>query len=121
MKVDSIVESVREDLHNRSQTGIKKYNNTLDRDDLEAIDWIQHAYEEMLDGALYLKRLKGDVEDMNEQFDEIVRDYFNLKEELSVKVRIIETLNKVILSQEQEIKELRNQEYYDKKRRAWHY
>lgn len=121
MKVDSIVESVREDLHNRSQTGIKKYNNTLDRDDLEAIDWIQHAYEEMLDGALYLKRLKGDVEKMNEQFDEVAGDYYDIKIKLELKERIIETLNKVILSQEQEIKELKNEKYLQEKRRAWHY
>jgi len=121
MKVDSIVESVREDLHNRSQVGIKKYNNTLDREDLEATDWIQHAYEELLDGALYLKRLKGDVKETNEQFDEVVRGYFRVTKELSVKEKIIETLNKVILSQEQEIKELKNEKYLQEKRRAWHY
>ncbi len=118
---DSIVESVREDLHNRSQVGIKKYNNTLDREDLEVTDWIQHAYEEMLDGALYLKRLKGDVDTLQEQFDEVVRECFKLNDELSIKVRIIETLNKVILSQEQEIKELKNEKYLQEKRRAWHY
>jgi hypothetical protein len=121
MKVDSIVESVREDLHIRSQIGIKKYNNTLDREDLEVTDWIQHAYEEMLDGALYLKRLKCDVNELQGQFDEVVRECFKLNDELSIKVRIIETLNKVILSQEQEIKELKNEKYLQEKRRAWHY
>lgn len=55
-ELDSIVEEVRSDLHNRSQRGIEKYNTTLDRNDLDLVDWLQHAYEETLDKALYLKK-----------------------------------------------------------------
>lgn len=54
---DSIVDEVREDLLNRSETGIKKYNTTLDRSDLSLLDWHQHHYEELLDAALYTKRI----------------------------------------------------------------
>ena len=132
---DSIVESVRQDLLDRSQAGIKKYNNTLDRDDLELSDWLQHAYEELLDGALYLKRAKQDAEELNEQFDEIVREFYELKQknesilevndelaqEIFLKERIITNLNKVILSQEQEILELKKEKHLQEKRRAWHY
>ncbi len=53
---DSIVLSVMRDLLNRSKVGIKKYNTTLDRTDLELVDWLQHAYEECLDQANYLKK-----------------------------------------------------------------
>jgi hypothetical protein len=53
---DSIVEAVRTDLLQRSQIGIKKYGVTLDRTDLSLRDWLQHAYEETLDQANYLKR-----------------------------------------------------------------
>lgn len=53
---DSIVEAVRDDLQRRSEIGIKKYNTTLDRTDLSEIDWLNHAYEEALDLALYLKK-----------------------------------------------------------------
>lgn len=133
--IDSIVEETRKDLLDRSEAGIKKYNNTLDRDDLELSDWLQHAYEEMLDGALYLKRAKQDVEELNGQFDEIVREFYELKkkyetlseindefsQEVFLKDRIIANLNKVILSQEQEIKELTKEKYLQEKRRAWHY
>lgn len=56
MTTDSIVESVRTDLLQRSQLGIAKYGTTLDRDDLSLRDWLQHAYEETLDQANYLKR-----------------------------------------------------------------
>jgi hypothetical protein len=53
---DSIVEAVRADLLRRSQFGITKYGVTLDRTDLGLREWLQHAYEECLDQANYLKR-----------------------------------------------------------------
>jgi hypothetical protein len=40
----------------RSQTGVAKYGTTLARTDLNLRDWLQHAYEETLDQANYLKR-----------------------------------------------------------------
>lgn len=55
-QLDSIVYAVRADLERRSYFGIKKYNTTLDRTDLTEIDWLNHAYEEALDLALYLKK-----------------------------------------------------------------
>ena len=53
---DAVVEAVREDLLRRSQVGIKKYGVTLERTDLSLRDWLEHAYEEALDMANYLKR-----------------------------------------------------------------
>ncbi len=53
---DNVVEQVRQDLFQRSQRGIDKYGTTLDREDLSLKEWLQHAYEESLDKALYLKR-----------------------------------------------------------------
>jgi peptidoglycan hydrolase CwlO-like protein len=45
----------------------------------------------------------------------------DLNAELHIKNKIIENLTKVIKSQEEEIAELKKEEYLDKKRRAWHY
>lgn len=59
---DSVVEAVRNDLLRRSQLGIKKYGVTLDRSDLSLRDWLQHAYEETLDAAHYLKRAIMEIE-----------------------------------------------------------
>lgn len=59
---DSIVEKVRSDLLIRSQRGISKYGTTLDRKDLTRKEWLQHAYEEALDLANYLKKLIEDEE-----------------------------------------------------------
>lgn len=53
---DPVVEAVRDDLLSRSQVGIAKYGTTLARTDLGLRDWLQHAYEETLDQANYLKR-----------------------------------------------------------------
>ena len=50
---DSIVEEVRELLLSRSKVGIKKYNTTLDREDLTELEWRQHHQEELLDAILY--------------------------------------------------------------------
>ena len=55
---DTIVESVIEQFKERSNVGIKKYGITLDREDLDRIQWLQHAQEEAMDLILYLEKLK---------------------------------------------------------------
>ena len=55
---DSIVASVVKQFQNRSEVGQKKYGTTLDRTDLKPLDWVQHAQEELMDGILYLEKLK---------------------------------------------------------------
>lgn len=62
---DKIVLSVMNDLNERSKVGIKKYGVTLERKDLEIKDWINHAYEETLDKANYLKVLKTKFDHLN--------------------------------------------------------
>jgi hypothetical protein len=55
---DSIVLSIIEKFKSRSAVGWRKYGTTLDREDLSPLDWIQHAQEELMDGILYLEKLK---------------------------------------------------------------
>ena len=54
---DEIVEKVRNKLAERSAVGIAKYRTTMERTDLSRLDWLRHAQEELLDGAVYLERL----------------------------------------------------------------
>lgn len=61
-KEDPIVAAVCADLKSRSERGIGKYGVTLDRDDLSQREWLQHAYEEALDLANYLKRIMMDLD-----------------------------------------------------------
>lgn len=56
--MDSVVKAVIEKFKQRSEFGQKKYGTTLDRTDLKPLDWIQHAQEELMDGILYLEKLK---------------------------------------------------------------
>ena len=55
---DSVVASVVKKFLERSEFGKKKYGVTLDRTDLGVLDWITHAQEELMDGILYLEKLK---------------------------------------------------------------
>jgi len=57
-KPDSIVQSVMNKFHDRAKVGFTKYNNTLDRNDFTVIQWIENAQEELMDGILYLEKLK---------------------------------------------------------------
>jgi hypothetical protein len=59
LKKDKYVQSVKDKFEERSQTGIKKYNTTLERGDLNFIDWLNHLQEELMDATLYVERLKA--------------------------------------------------------------
>ena len=56
---DSVVNSVIEQFAKRSNVGVEKYGTTLDRTDLTMLDWIQHAQEELMDGILYLEKIRA--------------------------------------------------------------
>lgn len=62
-KKDKYVQAVKEKFEQRSQTGIRKYNTTLERDDLNLIEWINHAQEEAMDLTLYLERIKAELKE----------------------------------------------------------
>ena len=44
------------DIAARQALGIKKYGVTVEQNPLTLRDWLQHAYEETLDQAIYLRR-----------------------------------------------------------------
>ena len=58
MEKDTIVKSVVDKYKQRSEVGIKKYNKTMDRDDLSLLDWLTHLQEELMDATLYVEKLK---------------------------------------------------------------
>ena len=61
MKKDKIVEAVINKFKQRSKVGIEKYGVTLDRDDLSILEWIKEAQEEAMDLALYLEKIKFEL------------------------------------------------------------
>lgn len=44
------------DICQRQELGIKKYGTTVQENPLPLRAWLQHAYEECLDQAIYLRR-----------------------------------------------------------------
>ena len=58
---DSVVNSIISQFAERSRVGLEKYGTTLDRTDLSILDWVQHAQEEMMDGILYLEKIKKTI------------------------------------------------------------
>lgn len=62
-KKDKFVQSVKKSFEQRSQIGIKKYNTSLEREDLSLLDWLQHAQEEAMDLTLYLEKIKSIVKE----------------------------------------------------------
>ena len=48
----------------RSDVGKKKYNTTMEREDLSKLDWLKHAQEEAMDLAVYLEKIIQELESM---------------------------------------------------------
>ena len=55
--MSTILSHVIKDLKRRESKGIKTYGTTMDRTDLDRKEWMNHLYEELLDAALYIKKL----------------------------------------------------------------
>lgn len=52
-----VYKEVISDLISREKMGRIKYGTTVDKANLSEREWMQHAYEEALDFAIYLKRM----------------------------------------------------------------
>lgn len=56
---------VCKDITRRQEMGIDKYQTTVRENPLSLKQWLQHAYEECLDQAVYLKRSIQEIEQSN--------------------------------------------------------
>jgi hypothetical protein len=71
---DKIVENVVNKFKQRSALGIKKYNTTLEKNNLTRLEWLTHAQEEAMDMVLYLEKLKSlepNQENILDQIEEL--------------------------------------------------
>ena len=55
--MSSIEQKVIDKIISRANIGQKKYGVTMDRTDLSHKQWLVHAQEELLDGAIYLQKI----------------------------------------------------------------
>lgn len=46
----------------RSRFGLTKYGQTVETNPLDLIEWLTHLQEELMDAAVYLERIKHDME-----------------------------------------------------------
>ena len=53
--MSKIGEEVISDIRRQEEKGLVTYGTTMDREDYELLNWLQEAYEETIDKALYLK------------------------------------------------------------------
>ena len=53
---------VCQDIAERQQKGIAKYGLTVEANPLTHRQWLQHAYEEALDMAVYLRRAMEEMD-----------------------------------------------------------
>lgn len=64
---DSVVFEIIKEFGERAQKGYDKYGTDMDRTDLSVADWCQHLREELMDGLVYLTRLKKDIIALEEE------------------------------------------------------
>lgn len=55
--MSKLLYDIIDDLLFREEKGRAEYGTTMDRKDLSEEQWLQHAYEEALDLAIYLKKI----------------------------------------------------------------
>ena len=67
MPKDKYVQAVKEKFEQRSQVGIKKYNTSLEREDLNLLDWLTHLQEELMDAVLYIQAAREELEDREKE------------------------------------------------------
>lgn len=55
--MSSIEEEVCFKILKRSEVGQKKYGTTMEREDLNRLDWLKHTQEELMDACVYIEKL----------------------------------------------------------------
>lgn len=61
MTKDPLVQKVIDRMADRSESGIKKFGNTMDQANKSLEEWILDTQEELMDACLYLEKLKEDL------------------------------------------------------------
>ena len=61
LEVSGIEAQVCQDIADRQKIGVNKYGTTVADNPLELRQWLQHAFEEALDQAIYLKRAIDEI------------------------------------------------------------
>ena len=63
LAMPDIEQQVCRDILDRQKLGVAKYGTTVAENPLELREWLQHAIEECLDQAIYLKRAIAEIDE----------------------------------------------------------
>lgn len=73
--MDQITKELCLELELRAAKGLLKYGvSVADRKDLSAAQWLQHGLEEVLDLAVYLKKLRAEIERLQRREEALLRE-----------------------------------------------
>lgn len=61
--MSKIEEKVISKIRSRAEVGKAKYGVTMERDDLNVIEWLTHLQEELMDASVYVQRLMDEMSD----------------------------------------------------------
>jgi len=73
MQVSGTESEVCKDIEARQRLGINKYGRTVAEQDYKLVEWLEHAYHEALDQAIYLKRSIEEIKATEVSQAEVVR------------------------------------------------
>lgn len=85
------------DIQQRQQHGITKYNTTVANNPLPLREWLQHGFEEMLDGAIYLKRA---MEKMDAEREQILAERQNIENVKATLLNLARQINDSVIAAE---------------------
>lgn len=71
---DSVVFEIIKEFGERAKKGYDKYGTDMDRTDLTTAQWAQHLREELMDGLVYLTRLKRDIQILEEELSALKKE-----------------------------------------------
>jgi hypothetical protein len=55
--MSKIEEQVIQKIRSRAEVGEKKYGVTMERNDLNIMEWLQHLQEELMDAVVYVEKV----------------------------------------------------------------
>jgi len=80
--MSKIEDEVCEEIQERAAKGLAKYGVSMERGDLGVHEWLQHLLEELLDAAVYVKRLQKEYKKMEKGLDEVISLTKEIKEKI---------------------------------------
>lgn len=62
VRLSKFEEKVIDKIRKRAEVGKAKYGVTMERGDLDTIEWLTHLQEELMDASVYVERLLEEVD-----------------------------------------------------------